>query len=126
MPVPTTLAHQFLNKSLRNIDWTHATAHFVSIHTADPGDSGANEFTGYDGTRKAATFGAPASKSSVTTDAQEFLNFVSEQTITHFGVWDAATAGTFIWGGALEASKLVPIGETLRFAAGEISADVDQ
>lgn len=125
MPFTTDTAQDILNKVLRNTDWVHPTAHFLSIHTADPGDSGANEFTGYDGDRKALTFGAPVAKKSETTDSQEFVNFASEQTITHIGIWDAATAGNFIWGGALASSKLVPVGETLRFQAGEVDADID-
>jgi hypothetical protein len=77
---------------------------FISLHTANPGTTGASEATGGSPAyaRKATTWTAGASDgvvngSQVTIDA-------AAGTYTHFGLWTAATAGTFISGGALSAS----------------------
>lgn len=79
---------------------------WVSVHTASPGTTGANEVTG--GTpayaRKQTTWGTPTagvvSGSEVTFD-------VPAGTYTHWGLWSAQTGGTFRDGGALTPTSTV-------------------
>jgi len=79
---------------------------YASLHTASPGTTGTNEVSG--GTpayaRKALSFG---SASAGTATATEVTFDVPAGTYTHFGVWDAATSGTFRGGNPLSASQVV-------------------
>lgn len=74
---------------------------FISLHTADPGITGASEATGGSPAyaRKSTTWSAGASDGSVA--GSEVTFDVPAGTFSHFGVWTAGTAGTFIGGGAL-------------------------
>lgn len=76
---------------------------YVSLHTASPGSTGASEATGGSPAyaRKQTTWGT-ASGSTVA--GSEVTFDVPAGTYTHWGLWDAATAGNFIDGGALSAS----------------------
>lgn len=76
---------------------------FMSLHTATPGATGTAEATG----------GAPAyaRKSTVITatagvgTSTQVTFDVAAGTFTHFGLWSAATGGTFLGGNALAASQ---------------------
>ena len=74
----------------------------MSLHTADPGTTGANEVTG--GTpayaRVAATFAAAAAGERALSAALDF-NGPANGGVTHFGVWTNEVTPTFIGGGAL-------------------------
>lgn len=79
---------------------------YVSLHTADPGTTGASEVTGGSPAyaRKSVTW-ASASSGSMALSAAVTFDVPSGKTVTHFGVWSAATSGTFYGGGALSASE---------------------
>lgn len=76
---------------------------YISLHTADPGTTGASEVTGGTYARVQTTWAAAASGSKA--GSQVTINVPTGVTITHFGVWSAATAGTFTFGAALSASQ---------------------
>jgi hypothetical protein len=88
-----------------------ALGSYVSLHTADPGTTGASEATG----------GAPAYARKQTTWTAGTADGVvagSEVTIdlpagtyTHFGIWSAATGGTFIGGGSITSTNLTAQGQ---------------
>lgn len=84
------------------VDTQKARFTHVSLHTADPGSTGASEVSGGAYARQALTFGGSAggvaSATQVTFD-------VPAGTYTHFGLWSAATAGTFRAGAALSPSQ---------------------
>lgn len=99
----------------------------LSLHTADPGTTGAAEASGGSYARKAVTFNAagavgplgaalqPATvgkawSSEVTFDA-------NAATYTHMGAWSALTAGTFRGGNALAAQQVLA-------AAGQIKVSI--
>lgn len=77
-------------------------ASFASLHTGDPGVTGDDEVTtaGAIYARQAATWAAAASATKDMTATPEF-DVPAGTTITHFGLWTASTAGSFIGGGAL-------------------------
>lgn len=77
---------------------------YVSLHTADPGTTGASEASGGSPAyaRKQTTWTGGASDGSVTGSAVVFD--VPAGTYTHVGVWTAATSGTFVGGFALSSS----------------------
>lgn len=68
---------------------------YASLHTADPGTTGASEVTGGSPAyaRKAITWSAPSN--GVITGSVTF-DVPSGTTVTYAGLWTAATAGTFL------------------------------
>ena len=79
---------------------------WISLHTADPGTTGANEATGGSPAyaRKQTTWTAGGSDGVV--NGSEVTIDLAAGTYTHFGVWTAATAGTFIGGGSITSTTL--------------------
>lgn len=77
---------------------------WISLHTADPSTTGANEATGGSPAyaRKQTTWTGGASDGVVAGSAVSFD--VPAGTYTHIGVWSASTAGTFVGGFALSTS----------------------
>ena len=77
---------------------------YISLHTADPGTTGASEASGgapaY--ARKQTTWAGGTADGAVVGSAVTFD--VPAGTYTHIGVWSAATAGTFVGGFALSSS----------------------
>jgi len=104
-----------------------SSAIYVSLHTGDPGEDGSNEHTeanGYARITALAKFGTVASAGSIANDAAiEFAACTGSDwtEVTHFGIWDALTAGNFLAGGALSASKTVQVGDTASFAIGALT-----
>jgi hypothetical protein len=87
------------------LDALGAVAGFASLHTADPGTTGASEATGGSPAyaRKAITW-ATASGTKVSSNAPVFD--VPAGTYAFFGLWSLATGGTYYDGGALSASEV--------------------
>lgn len=75
-----------------------AQALYMSLHTADPGTTGANEVTGGNPpyARLAITWTAGAVDGVYTGTLPRMFDIPSGVTITHAGLWTAATGGTFL------------------------------
>lgn len=85
-------------------DGTTDKNNYVALFTADPGATGASgEVSGGTYARVATNWNTPAN-SSVTGSAVT-LNVPSGTTITHWGLFSAATSGSFVFGGPLPASE---------------------
>lgn len=112
----TTERDSILNAYCRGTSYAGNASLFLSIHTADPGNTGASEYTTYTGTRPAIAFNVAASQSSGNTSQIDFAA-MGATTITFIGLWTATSGGTFKGGGALSASKTTASGDTLRFVA---------
>lgn len=71
---------------------------WLSVHTSDPGTTGANEATGGTPTyaRKQTTW-TPGAADGVSTGSMVTID-VPPGTYTHAGQWSAAVAGTFVQG----------------------------
>ncbi len=107
---------------------------YVGLSTADPLDTAAGlaEPTGgayarvatSAATWNAATQGAPSSinnAAAITFPAAT----ASWGTVTHFALFDAATAGNMLASGALTTAKAVGSGDTVKFDIGQLSATLD-
>lgn len=116
------LENKLLDKSFRATDFTVTTA-YVSLHTADPGETGASEVTGGSYARQAGTFGVASARGTDNTGNIDFVSMPAA-TVTHVGIWDAVSAGNFLWGGALDASKTTNSGDTFRFNTGELNVTI--
>ena len=121
MPIQASLANAWLN-TLRNVAVSYAQI-YVSLHTADPGNTGANEVTGGSYARQLVTFNAPAN-SSMSNSADLVFSDMPEVTVTHVGLWTAASGGTFLWGGPLTTSRTLQAGDALVIAAGNLTLSI--
>jgi len=118
---------------------TALTNVYVSLHTADPGTAGTNnDVTASiigNSTRvgiAAANFSAVGAAGGggfqitnsnvcqITTSAQNS----SAATVTHFGIWDAATSGNFLASGSLTTNVDVQLGDTVQFNSGAMAIKV--
>jgi hypothetical protein len=72
---------------------------YISLHTADPGTTGANEATGTGYARGSSTFPAASGGTGSTgTQASVTARTGTATAATHVGIWTASSAGTFITG----------------------------
>jgi hypothetical protein len=85
------------NQALATTGWG-----FVSLHTADPGTTGASEVSGGSYARVAVTWGTPSSGVVANTN-QLTINVPASTTVTYFGVWSTGgtSGGQYYVGGLL-------------------------
>jgi hypothetical protein len=96
---------------------------YVSLHTGDPGNTGASEVTGGSYARQLAGFGAPADDSGVraiTNAANVDFTGMPAATVTHFAIWDSVSGGESIYKEALAASRTTLAGDTIRFETNQL------
>ena len=113
---------------------TAAGTFYISLHTADPGETGAQNtteanYTGYARVAVARTAGGWTVTGNSATNAAA-INFPAAtggaSTVTHFGIGtDSASAGNLLFKGALTASLSVSNGITPSFAIGALSVTAD-
>ena len=100
-----------------------ATTQYVSLHSASPSTTGANEISGGSYARQSLSWASVSGGSQASSNAQTFSSMPSV-TIGWFGYWSASTAGTYNGGGALSSSLTVPSGATVSAAIGAFTAAV--
>ena len=105
-------ADKLLNTIGRSGTTFTAGSLYVKLHTADPGATGATAASAVT-TRYACTFSASSAGSMALTSMGGTWSMTATETISHISLWDASTAGTFLWSVALTASKSVVSGDTL-------------
>lgn len=95
------------------VDTEKARLVAISLHTADPGTTGASEASGGSYARQSLTFGTTSSGAAA---ANQVSFDVPSGTYTHFGVWDSTTASgsTFRGGGSLSSSETFDAAGTLK------------
>lgn len=110
------------------LDWvlggstpTRPAARYLALFTAAPGETGGGtEATGGSYARQTVAFAAAASGSSSNSADVNFTGMPAA-TITHFGIFDASTAGNLLYYGAFTASKTVNSGDTLTVPSGSLT-----
>ena len=80
-----------------------AAATWVSLHTADPGTTGTSEVSGGAYARVQTTWGSAGASSMA--GSQVTINVPAATTVAYWGVWSAASSGTYYEGGTLPASE---------------------
>lgn len=99
---------------------------YVSLHTADPGLTGANEVTGDAYAREAATFGAPADGATGRAIANSAavtypsVDSAENRTVAFAGVWDAASGGVFRYRVELDTPRVINAGLPATFEIGDL------
>jgi len=86
-----------------------AAGAYISAHTADPGSTGTSEVAGGSPAyaRKQTTWGTAANGERV--GSQVAIDVPAGTSVTYWGIWSAATSGTFLGG--------FPLGATETFGA---------
>jgi hypothetical protein len=117
------LENALINAVLRNTSYTSPTTTYVSLHTADPTDAGSGtEVSGGSYARTSATFASPSNGVTTNSAAVEFPQCTSSWgTVTHIGIWDAASTGNMLFHTALDASKAIDTGDIFKIASGSLS-----
>ena len=127
MGFSTYLANDLLDHIVKRAAATVPVGTFISLHSDDPLLVGADELAdpgdaGYARIEAAASFGDVAADKTI--DNTAAITFAAATgdwtTATHFGIWDAVTAGNFLIGGALDDPKTVESGDSAEFAIGEL------
>lgn len=100
-----------------------STTYYLALFTSDPSTTGASgEVSGGSYARQAITFSAASGGSESSTNAQTFTNMPAEAGgIPYFGVFSAATGGTYEFGGTTSGlSSAISAGSTVTFAIGGV------
>lgn len=98
---------------------------YVSLHDGDPGLNGANEATtDVAAARLAVSFGSIVSKGIANDADVEFGPSDSTVTITHFGLWDAASGGNFLGGDALDVTRNITASDPVTFLTGDLTVQL--
>lgn len=111
------------------------TAFYISLHTADPGETGSQNtsetaYTGYARVSVARTSaGFTVSGNNVSNAAEISFGQCSASpgsNLTYFGIGtDASGAGTLLLSGALTSSVIMQVGTTPIFSIGELDVNCD-
>jgi len=102
---------------------------YLALFTTDPTDAGSGTEVSTSGTNYARQSIAFSSASSGTTSNSADVEFSQATgsgfgTVTHFGIFDASTAGNLLFHGALTDSKTIAAGDVFKVASGNLSITV--
>lgn len=126
--ISTFLEDKLGNLTFRNTAYTTpGTSIYISLHTADPGETGASEASGGSYARVNFTdWAAPANRAISNSSAIAFTTLSGNLgTCTHVGIWDASTSGNFLWKSSA-ISLALTTGSTPTFNAGNVTISVSE
>ena len=112
------------NKLLDTIGGTSfsVTTAYLQLHLGDPGeDCTANAAA--ESTRKVVSFSAASGGSMASSATVEWTNVAATETVTHWSLWDAASAGNALWSGALASSASLTAGDTFQITSLTLTLD---
>ena len=98
MPLSTYAANNVLAHVCGQASWTKPTNTYFSLHTADPGLTGASEISAGWYARQLASWNAATTSGATNNGIHVFPTVTgSNVTVTHIGIWDALTTGNFLF-----------------------------
>lgn len=104
-------------------------ARFVSLHIGAPGDTGVSEVAGGAYARQGpvsfANAGTNPTVASNTAVVQYPTATAAWGNITHFGIWSAASAGTFLAWATVTTPKSIDIDDIARWEIGKLTVSAD-
>jgi type IV secretory pathway TrbL component len=120
--VTVAYANVVLNYMHRAVTGTVPAGNFVKLHTGDPGAAATANVSSVT-TRPSLTFSAAASGAVASSNQPAWTNWAgtSPETLTDISVWDASSAGTFLYSIQLTTSKTVQTGDTLTLTSCSVS-----
>jgi hypothetical protein len=104
-------------------------ARFLSLHTADPGNTGAGEVVGGAYARQSATFTKTGSNPTIAANNAviQFPTAIADWgTIGFFGLWTNVTGGTFLGGWPVTTPKPVGPDDTARWEVDKLKIGTDE
>lgn len=126
------LENKILDHILKNTAYTSPTTVYIALFTAAPSDaytSGSPDGTEVSGNAYARQSVAFASASSGATSNSADITFPTPTgswgTVTHFGIFDASTAGNLLYWNSLTASQAIASGNIVKFLTGDIDVSED-
>ena len=97
-------------------------ASWIQLHTNDPGAAGTTAVA-TETTRKQISL-ATASGGAAVSDADiSWTTIAGSEDATHFSLWDASTAGNFLFSGTITAAAY-SAGNTFTISSGDLSVSV--
>jgi len=114
---------KFLDHFTGRASTSAPSAVYVGLSTgAFNDDNSGTELTGNNYTRKAVTFAAASSGSISSNAAVEFDAATgSWGSVSHFGIFDAASSGNLLFHGAFTSAKTIASGDILKIASGQLT-----
>ncbi len=127
MSASNYLELELLDHVLRIGAYTQPSGLYVGLANESFADAGSGtERSGGNYSRKAVTFAAASSGSSASNAAVEFDTASgSWGSVSHFGIFDAASGGNLLFHGAFSAAKTIETGDVLKVASGSITISMD-
>lgn len=117
----TYLANAFLD-SLGNATAFSVSNVYVKLHVADPGSAGTAN-PAVETTRKVASFGSATGGGLSSDAAITWTNIAGSEDATYFTVWDASTAGNFLFSGTITGNPYTA-GDTYTIASGALTVSL--
>lgn len=116
------LENEILDHILGTGAYTMPSTVYVGLSTGSfNDDNSGTELTGNGYARQSISFGAASSGTASNDAAVEFPAATgSWGTVSHFGLFDASSAGNLLIHGALTASKVIDTGDILKIAVGDM------
>lgn len=137
MPASSYTRDNVLKSLLRGTTFPLPSGTYISLHTADPGTTGANEVTvgawpayvrrhAENGGAIGSGWTAPSAGVSSNTNQITFPanNGGGSVTVTHFAVWDTLSGGNCLDSAALTTSRTLAPGDILVFDVGTLTQTV--
>ncbi len=117
-------AQSLLNALFNQTNYTAPTAIWMQLHTGAPGSAGTSNVAGNTTRKDVTAVFSTASGGTVTNDvAVTWTSVSTSEDYTHYGIFTASSAGTFLWSGTITANP-VTAGDTFTLAIGDIDASI--
>jgi hypothetical protein len=115
-------ANGFLDAHLGGSSFAGNANVWVQLHTADPGAAGTTAVA-TENTRQEATFAAASGGSKSTSADLEWLDVAATETYSHYSLWTASTAGTFLGSGTITGGA-VTAGNNFSVPTGDFTVEI--
>jgi hypothetical protein len=128
MSLSNTFETTVLTWLLTNGSATRPTAWYVALFTSNPDEDASGTEVSTSGTayaRQSVTFSVSGNTATNTAAIEFPTATASYGTVTHVGVFDAASAGNLIAYAALTTSKAIDTGDVLRLPANDLDVTMD-
>jgi len=121
------LENEILDHILGTGSYTMPSAVYIGLSTGSFGDDNSGtELSGSGYARVAATFNAAASGTADNASAIQFAAATgSWGSVSHFGIFDASSAGNLLIHGAFASAKTIENGDILKIDAGDLDISAD-
>ena len=122
------LETEILDHVFAGAAYTAPGTHYLALYTAAPGETGGGTEVSTSGTayvRKAVAFTTTGNTTSNSAAVEYPTATASFGTVTHVGVFDAATSGNLMAYATLSSSKAIATGDVFRVPTGDLDITLD-